>query len=83
MASSFEKSRCFILPHVSFCPGLPYDFTSGSVLFSQTKPIFRERNAIFLEIITTSQYITWTTEADPGFLDIEFKFTKGGGGLMH
>ena len=22
--SSFEKSRCFILPHVSFCPGLPY-----------------------------------------------------------
>ena len=24
MASSFEKSRCFILPHVSFCPGLPY-----------------------------------------------------------
>ena len=24
MASSFEKSRCFILPRVSFCPGLPY-----------------------------------------------------------
>ena len=24
MASSFEKSRCFILPLVSFCPGLPY-----------------------------------------------------------
>ena len=24
MTSSFEKSRCFILPHVSFCPGLPY-----------------------------------------------------------
>ena len=24
MASSFQKSRCFILPHVSFCPGLPY-----------------------------------------------------------
>ena len=23
MASSFEKSRCFILPRVSFCPGLP------------------------------------------------------------
>ena len=55
--------------------------TSGYVLFSKTKPIFRERNAIFLEILTTSQYITWTTEADPGFLDIEFKFTKGG--LMH
>ena len=48
------------------------------MLFSKIKPIFRERNAIFLEIITTSQYITWTTEADPGFLDIEFKFTKGG-----
>ena len=24
MASSFEKSRCIILPRVSFCPGLPY-----------------------------------------------------------
>ena len=24
MASSFEKSRCFILPRVSFCPCLPY-----------------------------------------------------------
>ena len=24
MASSFEKSRCFVLPRVSFCPGLPY-----------------------------------------------------------
>ena len=30
MASSFEKSRCFFLPHVSFCPGLPYVSTRGN-----------------------------------------------------
>ena len=32
MASSFEKSRCFILPHVSFCPGLPYSRGGGGTL---------------------------------------------------
>ena len=36
MASSFEKSRCFILPHVSFCPGLPYLFNEKTAFVDKS-----------------------------------------------
>ena len=56
MASSFKKSRCFILPLVSFCPGLPYatsshicdvicDVTSADNRFVVLSNTFKKENS--------------------------------------
>ena len=55
MASSFEKSRCFILPRVSFCPSLPYTMMTFHLLnLNQQLTTLLIASIIFKQIIVNS-----------------------------